>query len=98
MTKPTGSPVEDPATGEVITFVQGGETAEVNAAVEAAHRAFRPRSSRCCQSSRLLTIAAAVASSEPRTSSLTAAPSSAQIVLTYTYSVMSVLVSCVIRI
>jgi hypothetical protein len=34
-------PVEDPATGEVITFVQGGGTAEVNAAVEAAHRAFQ---------------------------------------------------------
>ena len=34
-------PVEDPATGEVITLVQGGGTAEVNAAVEAAHRAFQ---------------------------------------------------------
>jgi hypothetical protein len=34
-------PVEDPATGEVITVVQGGGTAELNAAVEAAHRAFR---------------------------------------------------------
>jgi acyl-CoA reductase-like NAD-dependent aldehyde dehydrogenase len=33
--------VEDPATGEVITLVQGGGTAEVNAAVEAAHRAFQ---------------------------------------------------------
>jgi acyl-CoA reductase-like NAD-dependent aldehyde dehydrogenase len=33
-------PVEDPATGAVITLVQGG-TAEVNAAVEAAHRAFQ---------------------------------------------------------
>jgi acyl-CoA reductase-like NAD-dependent aldehyde dehydrogenase len=32
--------VEDPATGEVITVVQGGGAAEVNAAVEAAHRAF----------------------------------------------------------
>jgi hypothetical protein len=29
-------PVEDPATGEVITLVQGGGTAQVNAAVEAA--------------------------------------------------------------
>jgi hypothetical protein len=34
-------PVEDPATGEVITLVQGGGTVEVNAAVEAAHRAFQ---------------------------------------------------------
>ena len=34
-------PVEGPATGEVITLVQGGGTAEVNAAVEAAHRAFQ---------------------------------------------------------
>jgi hypothetical protein len=34
-------PVEDPATGEVITLAQGGGTAEVNAAVEAAHRAFQ---------------------------------------------------------
>ena len=34
-------PVEDPATGEVITLVQGGGTAEVDAAVEAAHRAFQ---------------------------------------------------------
>jgi hypothetical protein len=34
-------PVEDPATGEVITIVQGGGAAEVNAAVEAAHRAFQ---------------------------------------------------------
>jgi acyl-CoA reductase-like NAD-dependent aldehyde dehydrogenase len=34
-------PVEDPATGEVITLVRGGGTAEVNAAVEAAHRAFQ---------------------------------------------------------
>src|ERR1700751_663375 len=33
-------PVEDPATGEVITIVQGAGLAEVNAAVEAAHRAF----------------------------------------------------------
>jgi acyl-CoA reductase-like NAD-dependent aldehyde dehydrogenase len=33
--------VEDPATGEVITLVQGGGAAEVNAAVEAAHRAFQ---------------------------------------------------------
>jgi acyl-CoA reductase-like NAD-dependent aldehyde dehydrogenase len=32
--------VEDPATGEVIAVVQGGGTAEVDAAVEAAHRAF----------------------------------------------------------
>jgi hypothetical protein len=34
-------PVEDPATGEVITIVQGGGGAQVNAAVEAAHRAFQ---------------------------------------------------------
>jgi acyl-CoA reductase-like NAD-dependent aldehyde dehydrogenase len=34
-------PVEDPATGKVITLVQGGGTAEVDAAVEAAHRAFQ---------------------------------------------------------
>ena len=34
-------PVEDPATGEVITLVQGGGAAQVNAAVEAAHRAFQ---------------------------------------------------------
>jgi len=33
-------PVEDPATGAVITIVQGGGAAEVNAAVEAAHNAF----------------------------------------------------------
>lgn len=33
-------PVEDPATGAVITVVQGGGAGEVNAAVEAAHRAF----------------------------------------------------------
>jgi acyl-CoA reductase-like NAD-dependent aldehyde dehydrogenase len=33
-------PVEDPATGEVITVVQGGGPDEVSAAVEAAHRAF----------------------------------------------------------
>ena len=33
-------PVEDPATGEVITLVQGGGAAQVDAAVEAAHRAF----------------------------------------------------------
>jgi acyl-CoA reductase-like NAD-dependent aldehyde dehydrogenase len=33
-------PVEDPATGAVITVVQGGGPAEVNAAVEAAHHAF----------------------------------------------------------
>jgi hypothetical protein len=43
-------PVEDPATGEVITLVQGGGAAQVDAAVEAAHRAFQadrrcPRSS-----------------------------------------------------
>jgi acyl-CoA reductase-like NAD-dependent aldehyde dehydrogenase len=31
-------PVEDPATGEVITLVQGGGAAQVNAAVEAACR------------------------------------------------------------
>jgi Aldehyde dehydrogenase family len=31
--------VEDPATGEVIAIVQGGGAPEVNAAVEAAHRA-----------------------------------------------------------
>jgi acyl-CoA reductase-like NAD-dependent aldehyde dehydrogenase len=34
-------PVEDPATGEVITIVQGGGPTEVNAAVEAAHHAFQ---------------------------------------------------------
>jgi len=34
-------PVEDPATGGVITLVQGGGTAEVNAAVETAHRALQ---------------------------------------------------------
>jgi acyl-CoA reductase-like NAD-dependent aldehyde dehydrogenase len=34
-------PVEDPATGEVITFVQGGGAAQVDAAVGAAHRAFQ---------------------------------------------------------
>jgi len=34
-------PVEDPATGEVITIVQGGGGAQANAAVEAAHRAFQ---------------------------------------------------------
>jgi hypothetical protein len=45
---------------------------------------------RCGQSSRLLTIAAAVASGKPRTSGLTAAPSSAQITLAYMYSVMAV--------
>lgn len=33
--------VEDPATGEVITIVQGGGPAEVNAAVEAAQHAFQ---------------------------------------------------------
>jgi acyl-CoA reductase-like NAD-dependent aldehyde dehydrogenase len=33
--------VEGPATGEVITIVQGGGASEVNAAVEAAHRAFQ---------------------------------------------------------
>jgi acyl-CoA reductase-like NAD-dependent aldehyde dehydrogenase len=33
-------PVEDPATGEVIAVVQGGGPTEVDAAVEAAHRAF----------------------------------------------------------
>jgi acyl-CoA reductase-like NAD-dependent aldehyde dehydrogenase len=33
--------VENPATGEVIAVVQGGGAAEVDAAVEAAHRAFR---------------------------------------------------------
>src|ERR1700739_3812937 len=33
--------VEDPATGEVITIVQGGGAAELDAAVEAAHRAFQ---------------------------------------------------------
>ena len=32
--------VEDPATGEVITIVQGAGVAELNAAVEAAHSAF----------------------------------------------------------
>ena len=37
---------------------------------------------RCGQSSRLLTIAAAVASGQPRTLGLTAAPSSVQIALT----------------
>jgi hypothetical protein len=45
---------------------------------------------RCGQSSRLLTIAAAVASGKPRISGLTAAPSSAQIALAYMCSVMSV--------
>jgi acyl-CoA reductase-like NAD-dependent aldehyde dehydrogenase len=45
-------PVENPSTGAVITIVQGGGAAEVNAAVEAAHRAFeqdwrwRPRAER----------------------------------------------------
>jgi acyl-CoA reductase-like NAD-dependent aldehyde dehydrogenase len=34
-------PVEDPATGQVVTVVQGGGTAQVDAAVEAAHRAFQ---------------------------------------------------------
>ena len=34
-------PVEDPATGELITLLQGGAAAQVNAAVEAAHRAFQ---------------------------------------------------------
>jgi acyl-CoA reductase-like NAD-dependent aldehyde dehydrogenase len=33
-------PVENPATGQVITIVQGGAAAEVDAAVQAAHRAF----------------------------------------------------------
>lgn len=33
-------PVENPATGEVITVVQGGGAAETDAAVRAAHRAF----------------------------------------------------------
>lgn len=33
-------PVEDPATGEVITFIQCAGPAEVDAAVEAAHQAF----------------------------------------------------------
>src|SRR4029077_8779149 len=33
-------PVEDPATGRVITIVQGGGAAEVNAAVDVAHPAF----------------------------------------------------------
>jgi acyl-CoA reductase-like NAD-dependent aldehyde dehydrogenase len=33
-------PVEDPATGELITMVQGGGAAEVDAAVKAAHQAF----------------------------------------------------------
>jgi acyl-CoA reductase-like NAD-dependent aldehyde dehydrogenase len=33
-------PVEDPATGEVIAVVQGGGPEGVDAAVEAAHRAF----------------------------------------------------------
>ena len=45
---------------------------------------------RCGQPSRLLTSAAAVASGKPRTRGLTAAPSSAQIALTYMRSVMSV--------
>ena len=40
---------------------------------------------RCGQSSRLLTIAAAVTSSKPRTSGLTAAPFSAQVELAYTF-------------
>jgi acyl-CoA reductase-like NAD-dependent aldehyde dehydrogenase len=45
-------PVENPATGAVITVVQGGGAAEVDAAVEAAHHAFeqdwrwRPRAER----------------------------------------------------
>jgi hypothetical protein len=33
-------PVKNPATGAVITIVQGGGATEVNAAVEAAHHAF----------------------------------------------------------
>jgi acyl-CoA reductase-like NAD-dependent aldehyde dehydrogenase len=33
-------PVENPATGKVITVVQGGVDPEVNAAVDAAHNAF----------------------------------------------------------
>ncbi len=33
-------PVENPATGKVITVVQGGGAKQMNAAVEAAHRAF----------------------------------------------------------
>ena len=33
-------PVEDPATGEVIAVVQGGGPDQLDAAVEAAHRAF----------------------------------------------------------
>ncbi len=33
-------PVENPATGKVITDVQGGGAKQMNAAVEAAHRAF----------------------------------------------------------
>ena len=45
---------------------------------------------RCGQSSRLLTIAAAVTSSKPRISGLTAAPFSAQVALAYIRSVMSV--------
>jgi acyl-CoA reductase-like NAD-dependent aldehyde dehydrogenase len=34
-------PVEDPATGVLITLVQGGAAAQVDAAVEAAQRAFQ---------------------------------------------------------
>jgi betaine-aldehyde dehydrogenase len=33
-------PVEDPATGQVIAVIQGGGPEQVDAAVEAAHRAF----------------------------------------------------------
>jgi acyl-CoA reductase-like NAD-dependent aldehyde dehydrogenase len=33
-------PVENPATGKVITIVQGGGAAQMNAAVESAHQAF----------------------------------------------------------
>jgi acyl-CoA reductase-like NAD-dependent aldehyde dehydrogenase len=45
-------PVENPATGALVAIVQGGGAAEVNGAVEAAHRAFesdwrrRPRAER----------------------------------------------------
>ena len=33
-------PVENPATGQIITVVQGGGAPEIDAAVQAAHRAF----------------------------------------------------------
>ena len=53
-------PVEDPATGEVIAVVQGGGPDQLDAAVEAAHRAFRrtgagargPSARPCCSGAR----------------------------------------------